>query len=109
VFLTTILAFNEPHLGISLSVPVGSCVSSYQVVSRLILIWLIYVVVWLIPILLKNKRDKHMSRQYAAEGTALIPDYKKIRRLQFLDPYSAVFHALATGLLLLAFNHSLKH
>src|SRR5262245_56599054 len=34
----------------------------------LLLVWFIYVVVWLIPILLKNKHDKHMSRQYAAAG-----------------------------------------
>jgi hypothetical protein len=75
----------------------------------LTIVWLIYVVVWLIPILVKNWRDKHLSHEHLKEGTNLISVYEEHRWLRVLDPYSLLFHALTTGLLLLALNYSLTH
>jgi hypothetical protein len=75
--------------------------------------WLVYVIVWLTPILYKNKWDKELSHCYADAGTALIPacGQKENEKTQFkklLDVYSFVFHSLTTGLLLLALNYSLR-
>ena len=76
----------------------------------LTIVWLIYVVVWLIPILVKNRRDKHLSHEHLKEGTNLIFTYEKESGwLRVLNPYSLLFHALTTGLLLLALNYSLTH
>ena len=99
----------------------------------LFFVWLVYIVVWLIPTLLKNRQDKHLAHLYAAAGTALVAGEKANaapesrvedlrdlvapavittgelkRRMDWLNPYSVVFHALTTGVLLLALNHSLK-
>lgn len=76
----------------------------------LTIVWLIYVVVWLIPILVKNRRDKKRSHEPLEQGTNLISHYKEGSRwLRVLEPYSFLFHALTTGLLLLALNYSLTH
>lgn len=75
----------------------------------LTIVWLIYVVVWLIPILVKNRRDKKRSHEHLEQGTNLISQYKGSRWLRVLEPYSFLFHALTTGLLLLVLNYSLTH
>ena len=87
----------------------------------LTIVWLIYVFVWLIPILLKNGLDKSLSRHSAADGRKLLPkneesehDKKKNEETKDEEPlllrgYSLLFHALTTGLLLLSLYDKLTH
>jgi hypothetical protein len=73
----------------------------------LVFVWFVYVVLWVGPLSLMKMHERGLSHQYADKATALISAEKVGPPWRI--PYTGFFHALTTGVLLLALNCSLKH
>jgi hypothetical protein len=96
-----------------------------------LLVWAVYIISWLLPIMRKNERDKRLSYYYVTtalscsmpsesaklsefaekdkelNGEVNVTNLGTVRPVSLLRAYSIFFHAITTALLLFALNYIL--